>query len=132
MWRRSKPDVAQRGVHPVEGRFTRRGGTTARLDGLMAAPGLGHGGEALKAIADHGAACRQAPFGKNRHRSAGKAADPAQLDADRFAVLRRVDRGDEGSLARGSPIAPAGAFSPKISIVDLDAAGQLPVGIRPA
>jgi hypothetical protein len=41
-------DVAQGGIHPFEGRFAHGCSPAASFDGLMAAPGLGHAGEALK------------------------------------------------------------------------------------
>ena len=98
----------------------------------MAAPGLCHGGEALKAIAGHGAACRQAPFGENRHSALEKLLTLRSLMRTGLPSCVVSTAATKGVLPAAPRSRPPERSLPKISIVDLDAAGQLPVGIRPA
>ena len=61
----------------------------------MAAPRLGHAGEAVEPIADHGTAGRQGFLGELLDLLATEAFDPAQLDPDGLALVGGLYRGDE-------------------------------------
>jgi len=123
-------NIAERGVHPFESRRAGGGGTAAGLDGLVGASGVGHAGEASQAIADDLTGSIEISLGEPRQGVAGKCGDPAQLDADRLALHRRLNCGDERRFAGcPAPSFAAGAFTAEVGIVDLDASGQFLGGI---
>jgi hypothetical protein len=123
-------DVAQCRIDPFEGWRARRLWPRAGFDDLMRAAGIGHAGEAPKPVADHRAVGIETAFGEPRDRMAAKAGDPAQLQANRLAVLGGFDRGDERRLARraASPLA-AGALAAEVGVIDLDAPGESLAGV---
>ena len=104
-------DVAERGVYPFESGYARGGGTPAGLDGLAGASGVGHAGVASQGIADDLAGSIKIALDEPRQGIAGKRRDPAQLDADRLAIHRCLNRGDE----RGLPSRPRPRLPPERS-----------------
>ena len=57
---------------------------------------------------------------------AAEPGDPTQLQANRLALRRGFDGGDERRLSRrASPSLAAGALAAEIGVIDLDASGQL-------
>src|SRR3954470_5066280 len=119
-------DIAERGVDPLEGRYARRCRTGSSLDGLVAATGVGHTAETLEPVADDRAAWIEAPLGERGDRLAAETGDPTQLQANRLALRRRLDRGDERCLSRrASSSLAAGSFAAEVGIVNLDTAAQL-------
>src|SRR3954454_7315858 len=118
-------DVAEGGVDPAEGRRARRSSPGAGPDHLVAAAGLGDGPEAGEAVADHLAARAEAALGEARDGAAAETAHPPQLQADRLALRRGLDRGDEGRLARRAAAALAArAPAAEVGVVQLDATDQ--------
>ena len=96
----------------------------------MRAAGVGDAAEAAEAVADDGAGGIEAASGELRDLLAAEAGDPAQLQAHRLALGRRLDGGDERRLAgRAAAALATGAFAAEIGVVDLDPAGQAFAGI---
>lgn len=123
-------DVAERGVHPFERWCARSRGTAAGLDDLVGTSGGGHASEAGQAIADNLTGVIEIALGKPGQGIAGKCGDPTQLDADRLAVIGRLNRGDERCLSRRStPALAARAFTTEVGVIDLDTSAQFLGGI---
>ena len=104
-------DVAQRGIDPFEGRGAHCRGAASSLDGLVGAPGIGDAGKALEPITHDRATRTEAALGKGGQCLVGETADPSQLDANRLAIRRGLDRGDE----RGFPRRPRPRLPPERS-----------------
>lgn len=123
-------DVAQGGIHPFEGGHFHGGGTGSRPYGLMGASRLDHGTEAFQPVADDGACRIEVPAGEHGDRLAGKPLHPVRFQADRFALGRCLDRGDERRLPRRAPAAFAAApLAAHVRVVHFDAPGQRPDGV---
>jgi hypothetical protein len=122
--------ITQGGVDPLEGGFAHRSHAGTGLYSLVGASGVGHAGKTMQSVSDDLAVGTDTALGKGRECLAGEPADPAELYADRFALRRGLDRGNERCLAhRPSPALAARAFAAEISVIHFNSSGQLLAGI---
>lgn len=118
-------EIAEHGVDPFE--F----GQVARLEspdnpGHVNTPGIGHGGKAAQAIAEHQRLRRQVGLRPSADGVEREAADQTELEMDRLAALIERDGGHKGHLVLGAtPGLAASALATEVGVIELHGATEL-------
>ena len=114
-------DVAEHGVHPLEGGMARGPATRPGRDRHMHAAGISDAAEAREAICHHGRARRDDALREAPDTLAFEACDAAELDAPRPSFLIRLNGHDNRLLAGAATAAlSAAALAAQVGIVHLE------------
>jgi hypothetical protein len=117
-------DVAQRRIDPFKRR--RLGGLRAgaSTDRRVLAAGLHYGRKTFQAVGENHRAALERRAGELAKRGFAERPDAPQDDLVRFAVVRRLDRRDEGRLAQGAASGRAGTLAAQLRVIHLNLALQ--------
>ena len=122
-------EVAQHRVDPLELRQV-AGLAVTHDHRRVQAPGVGHCGEAGKAVAGNHAAGHQAGLGPLADRGERETTDQVELEVQRPALGGERDGGDERQLVlRASPSLAAGTLAAEVGVVDFDVALEPMAGL---